>query len=177
MIAFVQNQPALAIGQQLVVGYEELWIKDALVDAARKIDFGDMHLLGSVVDGFVQWLRQECSLRALSLRELSNYLSAALVRVGLHDMACVLDLQAPAVSMDLADIAFQSEGGPIFFFAILAQKVQKMQADGVHKLVFVGQHEAVKLVLGSKRWTRECQQIYEELEWLLQDKIASGRSA
>lgn len=141
----------------------------------------DKEVIQNAASAVLHYFKEELGRTSVSLAEFSLALEQALAALGLKTKSDEETTSGSRVAeADLLRLAFQSgKGCELFFFPSLREEVRRKLTFDPQVLRFRGLRVCVKQLTGSRRWTRRCQtlndQIVEYLRTCLEAE-SGGRS-
>lgn len=169
MIAFKNNLPLLQTGYCVISDYGVEWVEHVLQNAADragvKLPFRD-----EIARAILLYLEQECPLRAVPLEYLFERVRRMLYEVGLPLIARNLQMQTPAVDIELDALAGQQDL-PLFFYTELGRKLAELRELGLNSYTFSGKKECSLLLVSRRRACPTQQRALEELDAFLNHKM------
>lgn len=164
MISFVRNLPVLQVGSHHVTGYDTLWIRQALSQAAKRAGREQFPFLDEVYEGVVDYLECKCPLRLLKLEDLYLRIEHMLKKIGFEAIAQALNPLAPPITLSLEQAAIKADQGfELAFYNELKKELSQLKQAGVQDVYFSEIRKSVCLLLQTTTWNDSCQKLEEEL--------------
>ncbi len=164
MISFIRNLPALQVGQHHVTGYDTIWIRQALVQAARRAGREQFPFIDDIYEGVVSYLECKCPLRLLKLEDLYLRIEYMLKTIGYETIAQALAPIAPPITISLEHVATKASSGfELAFYTELTKELRELKDIGVQDVYFSQVRESVCILLQAQQWDGQCQQLENEL--------------
>ena len=136
---------------------------ELLGDAAHNFD---KEVIKNAATGVLHYFKEGLGRNSVSLAEFSVALEQALGALGLTIQAEKLPETAGSdvAETDLLRLAFQSgKGCELFFFHSLRDELRRQLDLGPKVVRFRRLRFCVKQLTGSKRWTRRCQALHDQI--------------
>lgn len=163
-------------GQNIPCSVAEVTI-ELLGDAVHCFD---KELIKNAATGVLHYFKEELGRTSVSLAEFSLALEQALGALGLKIQAEKQPATKPSrvAETDLLQLAFQSgKGCELFFFPSLREEMRRNLDLGPEVLRFRGLRVCVKQLTGSKRWTRRCQVLQDQIVDYLRTCLGAEKGA
>jgi len=150
---------------------------ELLGDAVQSFD---KEMIKNAASGVLHYFKEGLGRNSVSLAEFSIALEQALGALGLKVKA--EEVPEPAGSdvaeTDLLHLAFQpGKGCELFFFPSLREELRRKLELSPRVLRFRGLRFCVKQLTGSKRWTRRCQVLHDQIVDYLRTCLGTEKGA
>lgn len=165
MIAFKHNRPVLQVGAGFIAEYGFDWLGSALDEAARKADT-TLPFKQDLIAAISLYLEDSCPLDVLQVDELYGRIRRMLCEVGLAHLADNLPVTPPPYPVNIGCIA-ERNPLPLFFINELDHELAKLHDLGLTDYLFTDIRPCVMTLLGQKKWTKSCDRLLADIEFLL----------
>jgi hypothetical protein len=168
MIAYINNRPALQIGNHQVFEYDTAWLDVALERAARAADV-EFPFVADIRSGVVRYLETRCSLKLMPIGDLYDRMRRMLIKIGCEQIADHLQPLAPPVTVNLLHTAREAGCGfELGFFEALRCELSALREAGAEDIRFTGLREGILELRGVEAWNAKCDQLLHEIEAFLE---------
>ena len=165
MICFATHRPALLVGHDhQVIDYGTDWLQQALNRASKAAGHDNLPFADDITKGIVDFLENHCPLNLLPLQDLYRKLQSTLEKLGRKDVARQLTVLAPPLEVSLTELLEQqTTPHEILFFEALRLKTENLKLAGAENLSFPDLRPTVLKLVGTKRWTKSCAQLEDQI--------------
>jgi hypothetical protein len=177
MIAYINNRPALQIGNHQVFEYDTVWLDVALERAARAADV-EFPFVADIRSGVVRYLESRCALKLMPIGDLYDRMRRMLIKIGCEHIADHLQPLAPPVTVSLLKTAREAGCGfELGFFEALRAELAALRDAGAEDIRFTGLRECILELRGADTWNAKCDQLLQEIEAFLEGWRDSHKEA
>lgn len=176
MIALPSQLPLLRIGEHELTTYEGSWIARCIRAAAERAGHADWWFAEDIAKGVVAYLQTRFKSSAITIQQLEQKIRHTLLVIGFSDVADAMSVDPPPMSLNLKDLARQSDGIELMFFKLLDQRVSKLTEAGARILSLCGTKDAVKHLRSVKSWNQHCRILEEQIVSLVQMRLSGNQS-
>jgi len=131
------------------------------------VDCIDKELIQNAATAVLHYFREELGRTSVTMAEFSEALEQSLRSLGFKIKPAQDEPQSASsrvAEADLLRLAFQSgKGCELFFFGCLREEVRRKLDLSPQVLCFRGLRVCVKQLTGSKRWSRRCQHLNDQI--------------
>lgn len=175
MIALADGMPLVRLDDGRVIRFEPAWIFRALWKAAAKAGYQKWWMASYAVEAAVHHLRTGYPRNTVSVEQMKRLLCDILQVTGYGEIAPHLELGQPGERLDLVDLAKEAGAGyELAFFNRLRERLQTLIGSGTTDVDLVGLAPCVKKLRSRKLWTRECDDLQEEIVSFVRTQTASA---
>jgi hypothetical protein len=165
MISLPSRLPLLCVGEEHVPNYEAAWIEDCLRRAAADAGHEAWWPAADVARGIVHFLRERFQQNIITLQDLFQRIDRTLKTIGYPEIAEVMQVESPPLTIDLLEIAQRSEssGLELLFFHQLREEITRRMKVRPRTLICVRSEAAMALICGKTPWSEEANQLLDEV--------------
>lgn len=176
MIALPQSLPWVTWHRTRHVPLSESWISESLRLSARRAGRPDWSQADEVARAIAYFLRSDYCGTVISTAELRELIRRSLQGIGCSDIVPYVDLAAPRVTIYLPEIARHS-GIELAFFLHLRQRLHEALDVVVQGIRLEQLRDCVKILDGSRKWNRGCQDLGDEIVAYSRRQLAASGHA
>jgi hypothetical protein len=174
MISLPSRLPLLVVGPGESTTYEKQWVVDAIESAARAAGHKDgWWFAPDIARSLLVYLEDRYEGTTVTIEDLAARIRHTLKSIGFHEIGQNLALQPPPLTLSLSDLASESSGSPLHFFALLDTRLNELSALGVRCLCLTNARPGVKFLTNSRHWSPRCQQLISEIRHFLDARSRS----
>jgi hypothetical protein len=164
MIAFPNDLPLIRLENGDVTPFDADWLAQSLAQAARKAGLSKWWLTSHVTASVTEFLRSETDEPVVKVEHLEEAVRTVLQCIGYSEVGEVFHVGTPMMNISLIDLARQAGSGyELAFFELLARRLAEALSARTPHFQLIGLHACVKLLRSRKIWSRECDQLQEEI--------------
>jgi len=164
MICLASRLPILQVGAYQISNYNTDWLLRALRDGLEMAEIPNPEVAQDVYEGVLYYLENDCPWKPLPIEKLYQKVASLLEKVGLGSARDCLPMYSPEIRISVAAKLEKLECHmEIALLKTLAEEVQSLHQYGVERVVFEEIKEAVYSLIPTKRWTKECQILHDEI--------------
>lgn len=176
MIAPKSELPLVRFGCGRVVDFENGWLQMELTRAAERAGYSKWWLAEHVTESVVAYLRYQCNDPVVGVERLSKAVRSVLHVIGYAEVADCFYGTPPPNEIWLPELV--REAGDAFelaFFELLQRRVDELLDGSSTEWCFSGLQPCVRLLCGTKTWTRECSRLAGEIVEFIRTQAARSR--
>ncbi len=174
MIALASGLPVLQIGDCGIREYSAEWLEGSIRSAAKEAGHSEWWFAADIVKSLFLYLRERFTSGVITVNELFEKLRLTLGALGFQDIADHLHDEVPPCRIQLHHLALEASASGFYewrFFTRLAEMLDEARRTSAEVIVATESENAVKVLLGAKRWTRACQRLHEEIVAFVQNHV------
>ncbi len=173
MVGLPSQLPLLQVGAY-TSSYEENWVEDSLRQAAAEAGHDDWWFAADIARSLMMYLRDRFPGTSITLDEMTGKLRTTLHKIGFNEIGNHVQLRVNALDVSLRDLALESEGMEMLFYALLETRMRELFELGVTRVVLTDMRGAVKHLLNARGWTRSCQEMEASVARFVSYKLTTG---
>lgn len=165
MVAFASPLPQLQISQEIeMTDYDGDWLCRSIEAAARRAGHENWWLAEDVARSVILYLQHRFEENVISLQTLRQKVCKVLSILGFEEIGSNLEIAPPPRNLSLVEIAHRSSCCyELQFFQLLDRELQRYTGAGVRTVRLYGLRQAMRVVLGTRRWNGKCEQLAREV--------------
>jgi len=164
MISLSSRLPVLQVGSYQLHDYETSWLLRAIEGGLEKIDIQDRKIAKDIYAGVLHYLENDCPWKPLKIEDLYVKLEKLFLKIGFpHAQGKIPQLSPPvrlSVVKQMHEIDCPIE---IALFNALHKEMEILLGYGVEEVILDEVIEAVNILMPSKKWSKECQLLHDEI--------------
>lgn len=164
MICFSSKLPVLQVGTHQLKDYDTSCLLRAIMSGLREIEIEDETMAQDIYAGVLYYLENDCPWKPLKIESLYERIDKVFHTIGFSQVAGKLPMYAPEVRISvreqLESLDCQIE---MMLFQTIQAEIDALKPYGVEKVILEDVIEAVHTLIPSKKWTKQCQALHDEL--------------
>lgn len=163
MIALPQALPYIRIGATSLALCRTDWLTQTLTDATEGTDVPKW-MAQDISRGVESFLTKHFKGSVIDSADLFARIEKTLASLGLDDVAANIDRTPPPVRVSLSELARRAGAGyELAFFRLLEEQLRSATTGGAQRVEVHGMKNCVRRLSSSKRWSRRCDQLENEI--------------
>jgi hypothetical protein len=164
MIAFPNDLPLIRLEDGEAIPFEPHWLMQSLVNAARKAGLPHWWLAPHVTASVTEYLRANHDSPVIESLRLERAVQSVLQVIGYSEVGQHFAVGRPILAISLVDLAREAGTGyELAFFDLLSRRIGDAIESKTPHFQLVGLETCVKLLRARKAWSRQCDQLREEI--------------
>ncbi len=164
MISLTSKLPVLQVGEYQLHGYETSWILASIEGGLKSIGIQDIKIAKDIYEGVLHYLENNCPWKPLKIEDLYKKLEKLFSKIGFPHVKGKIPRISPPINVSviaqLEKLDCQIE---LALFNTLQSEMETLLAYGVREVVFDDVIEAVNIIIPSKKWSKDCDLLHDEI--------------
>jgi len=164
MICLASKLPILQVGSYQLSNYETTWLKRAISEGLENAEFGNSAIAHDIYTGVLHYLENDCPWTPLKIEVLYDRIYGLLEKIGVAHIQEYIPMVTPPLKVSVLD-TLESLDCPMEMTLILAleKNLSGLKKYRVEKVELNMVKEAVNILIPSKKWTKQCQLLHDEI--------------
>lgn len=164
MICFSSKLPVLQVGTYQLFDYETSWLLRSIEGGLSSVQIEDQGIAQDIYHGVVYYLENECPWKPLKIEVLYEKMDGLFVKIGFPKVKGQIPMYCPEIRISvlnkLESLDCKIE---IALFSALQAELESLVSYGAEKIILDDLIETVHTLIPSKKWSKECQDLHDEL--------------
>lgn len=164
MISLASRLPVLQVGEYQLHGYETSWILTSIEEGLKGIGIQDRKIAKDIYAGVLHYLENNCPWKPLRIEDLYAKLEKLFGKIGFPQVKGKIPRVSPPIHMSVVEQLEKMDCQiELALFNTLQSEMETLLGYGVEKVVFDGVIEAVNMIIPTKKWSKECDLLHDEI--------------